>query len=102
MKTISNFDILVSKKVYKKCVDAGYTKYSEIAIIMNTSDSFTKAVFSSYRKKLNLYHLMRLKYELHCSLNDFIPNKDEYKEIFENTTDEFDCFLKSIEEDKDE
>lgn len=82
MAGLNNFDKLLNEKVYKKCVDEGITKYSDIAIILDTSDSFAKAVFSSYRKKLNLYHLLRLSYELGCSINDFIPNADDYRKAY--------------------
>lgn len=96
MKQISLFDKLVSNKVYRKCVDFGYTKYSEIAMILGTTDSFTKAVFSSYRKKLNLYHLTKLSYELHCTVNDFLPNINDYKKFSIDDDDEYVCFQISI------
>lgn len=92
---INIFDNIVSDKVYRKCVDHGYTKYSEIAILLDTSDSFVKAIFSSHRKKLNLYHLIKLSYELGCSLNDFLPNLSDYNKFF-NVNDEYECFLRSI------
>ena len=96
MKQISLFDKLVSDKIYRRCVDCGYTKYSEIARILGTTDSFTKAVFSAYRKKLNLYHLTKLSYELHCTVNDFLPDMNDYKKNFVNYGDEYDCFQQSI------
>ncbi len=96
MQQISLFDKIVSDKVYRICIDCGYTKYSEIAIILGTSDSFSKAVFSSYRKKLNLYHLTKLSYELHCSVNDFLPNITDYKKYFTDKDGEYDCFQQSI------
>jgi len=95
MKDICLFDKIVSDKVYKKCVDCGYTKYSEIAILLGTSDSFIKAVFSSYRKKLNLYHLTKLSYELKCSVKDLLPNSYDYSSHF-GDSDEYVCFLESI------
>ena len=98
MKKICLFDRIVSEKAYKKCVDEGYKKYSDIAILLGTSDSFAKAVFSVYRKKLNIYHLMRLSYELNCTIDSFLPNLEDYKNKY-TTDDEYVCFLKSIEED---
>ena len=99
MDKITQFDKLVSEKAYKKCVDKGYTTYSEIALIIGTSDSFAKAVFSAQRKKLNLYHLVRLSYQLHCSVEEFLPKLDDYNGIFDSSDEEF-CFLKSIERKK--
>lgn len=96
MKQISLFDKLVSDKVYRRCVDCGYTKYSEIAIILGTTDSFTKAVFSSHRKKLNLYHLTKLSYELHCTVDDFLPDINDYKNNSIDDCDEYNCFQQSI------
>lgn len=97
MDKVSIFDRIVSEKVYKKCVDKGYTKYSEIATLLDTSDSFTKAVFSVYRKKLNLYHLMKLSYALGCSIDCFLPNLNDYRNIY-NSDNIYECFLKSIKE----
>lgn len=87
MNKITDFDKLVSIKTYKKCVDCGITKYSDIALILNTTDSFAKSVFSSHCKKLNLYHLIRLSYELNCNINDFIPSKNDYEKDMGHKTD---------------
>lgn len=98
MDKITQFDKLVSIKVYQKCVDCGITKYSDIALILNTTDSFAKAVFSSYRKKLNLYHLLRLSYALKCTLNDLIPAKADYEKVVGHSmrSDERELFLEFI------
>ena len=100
MKKVNNFNRLVSQKVYKKCVDAGYTKYSEICVLLDTSDSFVKAVFSEYRKKLNLYHLVRLSYELECSVSDFIPTMGDYLAVYPDGQSEYEYFLMSMEEEE--
>lgn len=99
MESNNVFDRIVSDKVYRKCIDCGYTKYSEIAVLLDTSDSFVKAVFSARRKKLNLYHLMKLSYELNCSLKELLPNLSDYNKIF-NVDNEYEGFLQSINKEE--
>lgn len=98
MDAVKEYDLLVADKVYRKCIDRGFEKYSEIAAILGKSESFVKAIFASHRKKLNLYHLVRLSYELKCSINDFLPNYNDYPNG-KNKEDEYYYFLQSIEED---
>ena len=99
MKEVSVFDKMVSEKVFKKFVDKGYTKYSEIAVLMDVSDSFVKAVFSAKRKKLNLYHLVKIAYELKCNIAEFIPCLEEYKLIYGEDNEEYEYFLQAIKEE---
>lgn len=96
MNEIKLYDKIVSDKVYRKCVDRGYTTYTEIAKILDVSDSFVKLIFSAHLKKLNLYHLAKLSYELDCSVNDFLPNPKDYAVYFKNS-DEYECFISAIE-----
>ncbi len=97
MNKTDAFDKMVSKKVFKKCIDKGYEKYSEVAILLGTSESFAKAIFSSNRKKLNLYHLVKLTYELDCDIKDFLPDINDYLKQYENISTEAEGFYKSIE-----
>ncbi|MCM1224219.1 MAG: hypothetical protein NC548_58180 [Lachnospiraceae bacterium] len=97
MEKIRVFDEIVIDKVYRKCIDSGYTNYSDIATLLGKSDSFARAVFSVRRKKLNLYHLVRLTYELHCSIDCFLPNSNDYRGKYALDS-EYESFLNSIGE----
>lgn len=100
MDKINDFDKIVSNKVFKKCIDCGYDKYSQIAIILGKSESFVKAVFSSGRKKLNLYHLVKLSYELKCDINEFLPKLEDYKHLYSEVSDVKEGYYLSVKEDE--
>ncbi len=99
MSNISWFDQKCAEKTYKKCCEKGLSKYSEIAVELGLSESFVKAIFSEHRKKLNLYHLIKLSYALNCTLYDFIPNQKDYAFKYGEDIDEEEGFYKSIEEE---
>ena len=96
MNKTNIYDAIVREKVLKKCIDSGYETYSKISLLLNTSDSFARAVFSAKRRKLNLYHLTRLSYELKCNLYDLLPNEDDYKHLYGSNITEYEGYLKSI------
>lgn len=93
---ITSFDMVVADKVYQKCIDCGITKYTEIAQIIDTSDSFVKAIMSEKRKKFNLYHLVRLSYALHCYIDDFLPTQEDYEKINNEQLSKEEHFIKLI------
>lgn len=95
---IKDFDKIVTEKVYKKCVDAGYTTYAELSSLIDTGLSFTKSVFCLHTKKLNLYHLMHLAYALSCEVREFLPTLEDYLKIYPQGKDEYFYFLQSIKE----
>ena len=99
MDKINKFDKIVTKKVYKKSIDKGYDTYSKLAVLLGTSESFIKAVFSSGRKKLNLYHLLKFSYELNCDIEDFLPTLEDYQiEMGTKFKSEIEAFYFSIGE----
>jgi len=100
MKNISLFDKIVIDNTFKKCVDCGFEKYSQIAYLLNKSESFVKAVFSAGRKKLNLYHLMKLSYALNCDIKDFLPSEKDYKSHNISFKTEKEAFYISIGENE--
>ena len=95
MNKTNIFDNIVREKVLKKCIDNGYETYSKISLLLNTSDSFVRAVFSAKRRKLNLYHITRLSYELNCNISELLPNKEDYKQVFGSNITEYEGYLKS-------
>lgn len=95
---IKDFDKIITEKVYKKCVDAGYTTYAEISSLIDTGLSFVKSVFCLHTKKLNLYHLMHLTYALSCQITEFLPTLEDYLKIYPQGSDEYFYFLQSIKE----
>lgn len=99
MDKINILDKIITQKVYKKCIDKGFDTYSKLSVLLGTSESFVKAVFSSGRKKLNLYHILKFSYELNCDIKDLIPNEDDYKKEFgEKFKSEIGAFYLSIAE----
>lgn len=98
MTKVITFDKLVTTNVLKKCIDKGYCKYSEIAMLLDKSESFVKAVFSSNRKKLNLYHLVKLSMELDCEIGEFLPTLNDYRSIYPDVDDAKEGFIMSIKE----
>lgn len=98
-KNRRKFDNLIAEKVYQKCEKKGITRYTEIALIINTTDSFVRSVYSQ-RRKFNFYHLVKLAYHLNCTIDDFLPTMEDYEKNSITGSTAQECCLLLINEEE--